>query len=716
MKRYRRRFDKGAKYRTILAFAGIVINVLLSYISYPSGLTGIFDSVGTMLVAAVGGSFPGIVVAFVSNILCLTFNSNAIYFGIVNVIIAIYTAWFVREKSFRKISSCAVFVVTAGLLNGGLCSLIQWGALEKGQNGSANVLMDIFGGLTDASKPLINTVISIIINIVDKIVSLAVVLICIHFIPKNIQKKIRESGWKQRPLSVEKMKKLDSISGDSRFSLNRRMVFMLLTVTLTLTLLMGWTGVRLYFINAKQEKTEIATAAVEFAADVVDPDKIDDYIRYGRSVEGYNETEDMLYHIRENAAGVKYLYIIQIREDGCYYAFDLDTDDTPANTPGYRSEFEEAFLSQLPKLMAGEKIKPVESNSVSGWVLTVYNPIKDAEGNCKGYACADVSLEYMADYMSTFLIRVFIIMASLIILVLAYALWLTGVYIMYPINDMVETVEKFVSAGNNQEKLDDYVREIRAVDIHTGDEVEKLYNAICNMALNQTEQLRSLRHFSENTAKMQDGLIITMADLVENRDSDTGAHVQKTSAYVRIIAEGLRRKGYYPEKLTDKFMSDVVRSAPLHDIGKINIPDTVLNKPGKLTDEEYAVIKTHTTAGRKIMEKAISTVEGENYLKEARNMAAYHHERWDGKGYPEGLHGEVIPLAARIMAVADVFDALVSPRVYKPAFPLDKALEIIKEGAGTQFDPKCVEVFMESLPAVKEVLKNYSQFEPEHRS
>ena len=202
---------------------------------------------------------------------------------------------------------------------------------------------------------------------------------------------------------------------------------------------------------------------------------------------------------------------------------------------------------------------------------------------------------------------------------------------------------------------------------------------------------------------MQDGLIITMADMVENRDSDTGAHIQKTAAYVRIITEGLRKKGYYSEKLTEKFVSDAVRSAPLHDVGKINIPDEVLNKPGKLTDEEYEIMKTHTTAGKRIMEHAISTVEGDNYLKEARNMAAYHHERWDGKGYPEGLHGEIIPLSARIMAVADVFDALTSKRVYKDAFTLEESVRILREGAGTQFDPKCVEVFLDNINQVKEV-------------
>ena len=302
---------------------------------------------------------------------------------------------------------------------------------------------------------------------------------------------------------------------------------------------------------------------------------------------------------------------------------------------------------------------------------------------------------------------IILVLLGIIAAIVSYGIWMTNYYTVYPIESLGIHVRRLTEAGDNQEELDAVVRQMRTIDIRTDDEIEKLYHDLCDMALNQTEKLRSIRRLSENTLQMQDGLIITMADLVENRDADTGAHIQKTAAYVDIIVRGLKEKGYYAEKITPKFMSDVVRSAPLHDVGKINIPDNVLNKPGKLTDEEYEIMKTHTTAGMKIMEKAIDTVGGENYLKEARNMAAYHHERWDGKGYPEGLHGEVIPLSARIMAVADVFDALTSPRVYKPPFPLEKALAIIEEGKGTQFDEKCVEVFMDSLDEVKVILRKY---------
>ena len=229
------------------------------------------------------------------------------------------------------------------------------------------------------------------------------------------------------------------------------------------------------------------------------------------------------------------------------------------------------------------------------------------------------------------------------------------------------------------------------------------------MESDMADQYRDIRRFSEIAMKMRDGLIILMADMVENRDSDTGDHIQKTASYVRIILNGLKRKGYYSEQMTSQYMIYVEKSAPLHDVGKIKIPDAILNKPGRLTAEEFEIMKTHATVGKEIIEKAMSTIEGGSYLREARNMAAYHHEKWNGTGYPEGLKEEEIPLSARIMAVADVFDALTSARVYKPAFPLDEALRMIEEGKGTQFDPKCVEVFLESVSDIKDVLRKYNQ-------
>ena len=712
MKVYSQKLNQDRKNRIFTVIIGTVINVLLACIAYRSGLPIYLDTMGTIGVTIVGGVFPGIVTAIATNVLCSLFNRTAVYFGIVNTLIAVYTAWFVREKKASQIwniKNIVLFILTAGGISGGVSAFIQWGLFARPQNASVQALMNTLDTAGNVPEFLLFFFLNILLNIFDKGISFGIAQIILHFVSEEKRINIRNSGWRQRPLSSEEIKALDSLSKDIRFSMKRRMIFMILFVSFGLAIIIGSTGIHLYFKNTEQEKTEIARNAAKFAASVVDPDKMDMYIQYGEETDGYKETKALLHQILDTASGVKYLYIIQLREDGCYFAFDLETEDTSAYAPGEKTEFEEAFLPYLPALFAGEEIEPIESNDITGWVVTAYYPIKDAAGHCTGYAGADVSLSYMADYISDYFLHVAMITAGLFVLILAYALWVTGVYMVYPINNVVAGVEAFIKAGTDKELLDEAVKELKAINVHTGDEVEKLYHAVCDMAVNQTEQMQHIRRLAENTAKMQDGLIITMADLVENRDSDTGAHIQKTAAYVKIIVEGLRKKGYYAETITPKFMSDVVRSAPLHDIGKINIPDYVLNKPGKLTDEEYAIIKTHTTAGKQIMEKAISTMEGENYLKEARDMAAYHHERWDGKGYPEGLHDEDIPLSARIMAVADVFDALASPRVYKPAFPLEKALSIIQEGAGTQIDPKCVEVFMESLPEVKEVLKRYTQ-------
>ena len=190
---------------------------------------------------------------------------------------------------------------------------------------------------------------------------------------------------------------------------------------------------------------------------------------------------------------------------------------------------------------------------------------------------------------------------------------------------------------------------------------------------------------------------MVLADMVESRDKCTGNHVRNTAAYVQLILNRMRQDGIYADQLSDEYIEEVVSSAPLHDVGKIKVSDTLLNKPGKLSEEEFSLMKQHTVVGGEIIDSAIEQVadDSTSYLNEAKNLTLYHHERWDGKGYPFGLKGEAIPLSARVMAVADVFDALVSRRSYKDGFPFEKAISIIREEAGTHFDPEIVRAFLE---------------------
>lgn len=211
---------------------------------------------------------------------------------------------------------------------------------------------------------------------------------------------------------------------------------------------------------------------------------------------------------------------------------------------------------------------------------------------------------------------------------------------------------------------------------------------------------RSFYH--ERISCMQSGMITFMAEVVENRDDNTGGHIRRTAKYVECIAKELKRQGIYSDVLTDKYMEGMVVAAPLHDIGKIHIPDAVLNKPGKLTEEEFEIIKTHTTAGEQLLIHAKEELGESGYLNMAVVMAAYHHEWWNGKGYPYGISGEEIPLCARIMAVADVFDALTSKRCYKNAMPLEKAYAIIREESGTHFDPAIVEAFFSVVADIED--------------
>ena len=690
----------------LITVGAVILNTLLSFILFKLGLPLYFDTIGTIAVAAITGYlFPAICTAVFTNILCSLFYWPAIYLSFFNALIAVITIVFIKKKTSRIIGRLFLYVPVVTLISAFSVSILQYSLY--GQNDISLAARNALSFSSASSVPyfLSLCITNFMFYCIEKWTICIFVLILILLIPKNYLNKFDESSWSQKIVSDTARQYILQNQQTMKNPLHKRITLTFVITAMILVFMTEAIALRLYFDNTKKEKTQRAYSCVNLAANFLDATRIDDYLKYGPEAAGYTETRDQFSTILKSFEDVAYLYVLKIEKDGGRFIIDTDEDEPYA--PGELVPFDPEFEKYLPALFEGKEIDPVESDNILGWLLTVYQPVRNAEGETVCYIGADVSMRYVAGYMGKFILKVFLIMAGFFIVIISYTIWSIGKNMSYPISAIAACVDRFSDSTEEQEALEENVKLIRSLDIQSGDEIQKLYDAICRMTLSQTEQLRDIRRLSESTVTMQDGLIITMADMVENRDSDTGAHVQKTSAYVKIIVEGLKKKGYYPQKITPKFMSDVVRSAPLHDVGKINISDSVLNKPGKLTDEEFAIMKTHTTAGKIILEKAISTVQGENYLKEARNMAAYHHERWDGKGYPEGLHGEVIPLSARIMAVADVFDALASPRVYKPAFPLEKALAILQEGSGSQFDPKCVEVFMDALPEVKMILKKY---------
>lgn len=697
----------GARTRIMLSLIAIAVNVLLTFLMGKLGMPMFFDTFGTIAVSAVGGLFPGILSGVMTSAICGIFDKNAIYFGFLNALIAIFTVWYIRKYSFKKISRILIYIVSVAFVSGTVITLLNWNLLDGATVARNSEATELFTASIGGNLFVAYYSYTILENVLDKGISAFVTALILLLLPDSVHDRIESGNWKQKPLSSEEIDELKHWGKDGRKSMGNRTTAIVISTSLLLIAVTGWIGFSLYFNNTKEEKTVDALNALRLSAEIIDPEKINDYIAAGEGAEGYLETQELLRKIKNSSQDVETMFFVKFENNAGRRIFNLDGDG--AETIPVKIEYDEEFKEHLPAFLAGENIEPLEHGSINHWTRSIFYPIKDNNGRVVCYGVADVSITNMQEYMKSFSIKALFILLGFFILVIAHNLWVTNVTMVYPIRSMAKCVDDFSNLGYEQEQLDQNVRNIRALEIETHDEVEQLYDSICTMTLNLAEQMRDLRRLSDTTAKMQDGLIITMADMVENRDSDTGEHIQKTSAYVKIIVEGLQKKGYYASKINAKFISDVIRSAPLHDIGKINIPDAVLNKPGKLTDEEYEIIKTHTVAGKKIMEDAISTVKGENYLKEARNMAAYHHERWDGNGYPDGLHGEVIPLSARIMAVADVFDALTSARVYKPAFSLEKALTIIKEGSGTQFDPKCVEVFMDNLPEVKVILKKYNR-------
>ena len=207
--------------------------------------------------------------------------------------------------------------------------------------------------------------------------------------------------------------------------------------------------------------------------------------------------------------------------------------------------------------------------------------------------------------------------------------------------------------------------------------------------------------------RTRDAVIFGLAKLTESRDPDTGHHLERIALYATRLASAMRRHPRLQSQVSSAFVRSIGISSALHDIGKVGIEDSILMKPGKLDIEERLQMQLHSNVGSDCIRNIERRLGSSNFLRMAREIAMCHHERWDGTGYPDGLAGEEIPLAARIVAIADVYDALATKRVYKPAFPHERCLAVIREGAGKQFDPDIVEVFLKIESQFREIARQF---------
>ena len=203
---------------------------------------------------------------------------------------------------------------------------------------------------------------------------------------------------------------------------------------------------------------------------------------------------------------------------------------------------------------------------------------------------------------------------------------------------------------------------------------------------------------------MQDRLVLGMADMVESRDVSTGGHIKRTSSVIKLFVEAMRQDARL--KIPESFYIHVIKAAPMHDLGKIAIDDAILRKPEKFSEDEYQIMKEHSEKGAGIVRQVLSGIDDKEFVQIAENMAHYHHERFDGKGYPDGLKGNQIPLEARIMAIVDTYDALVSKRCYKEKLQYSEVYDIIESGMGTQFDPTLNQYFLAARESIEEFYRN----------
>ena len=520
----------------LLCAIGIAVNILLSRLAALLHIPLYLDCVGTVLIAVVGGYLPGMLTGFLTNVLLGLFNGdpNTIYYGVLSVLIAALAAYLSRKDWFRSFGKALCSVPLFALIGGGLGSILTFGlyGLDFGEELSASLAHFFYdSGLKSIFWAQLFG--DLLIDLADKCLVVILVCLLLRLIPAAWQQNLRLRFWQQNPLSVEDRK---ASRGFSIRRMSLRSKFLLLATTgmiivAILTTAIGYGMYKKEMIQAQREMGEGVTNAI---ASFMDPDRVDEYLVLGDAAPGYKESEAAMAQVRDSSEDISYVYVYRIREDGCHVVFDPDTAEEPGSDPGDVLPFDEDFRKSLDALLAGRPIEPVITNTETwGWLYSIYTPVPDSSGNTACYACVDISMDQIMTGMYVYLAKTSSLFVSIIAILLAVFLLLADSGIILPINSMALASSRF--AFDSAAQRNGGLEQVRSLGIRTGDEIENLYDAITRTTEDSVHYIAESQEKNETIARMQENLILVLADMVESRDQFTGDHVKNTSEYTLII-------------------------------------------------------------------------------------------------------------------------------------------------------------------------------------
>lgn len=701
--------------RYLFILVGLAINIpfcLLSKYFHTLGINLYLDSIGTVLATILCGLVPGIIVALLTAIFKCIYQPLAIYYAFIGTMIAVFSYYFSKRlwfKSFYKPFILVVVLATCGGIFGTITDIMLNGTYVNTVT-SSGLATFIYNNVGIKNVILCEILSGFIWDLLDKFIVVAVVFAEINLSPKKFiawfpRAHIFEMTFKEaRENKGEYQDRFTGHKAYTKFSLRKKILLISIFTGLILGLVTATLGSILHIKDNNANYARQCHDTISLARNYIEVDRIEHYYHCSESElpPDYYHTKDSLQKINDQIENIEYIYIYIFDDNHVKLLIDTDSPNLAGSPFMYEVEWDKTLRKYFGKFVEGEEIEPFISNGEFGWLLTVLEPIKDSTGKPIAYIGCDVKMDLIVIQLISFIARICALFALTCVIITSLVYEFTRARIIQPLNDLAYVAD---SLASSEDEIDLSV--FNDLSIKPGDEMDNLSKSLYVMADNLNEYMKDLRSQNRYVRKLQENIIYSFANMADNRDGLDGFHTRRTAEYAYVIAKQLSKLPKYKKLMNQKYLYNIRLSAPLHDIGKIAIPDAILSKPGKLTDEEYNIMKRHTTEGERILRSAVDGIEDKDFLNMAVDLSAYHHEWWNGKGYPLGLQGSNIPLAARIMAVADVYDALVSKRCYKDAYPFEEAINIMHDETGTHFDPEIIEAFDAAIEDIKKISEQY---------